>query len=172
MGRFEAVFGKWVFEHRWWIIIVTILFMLAAASGVQFLTLNRDNRVFFSEENPQLQAFEALENTYTKRNNVLFALAPKNGNVFTREALAAVEELTEASWKMPYSSRVNSITNFQNTRAEGDDLIVEDLVQNAENLSESDLVRIKKIALSEPFLVNRLISPSCVSRRRPTATGL
>jgi len=160
MERFEESFGKWVVKRRWWLIIATILVVVAAASGVRFLTLNRDNRVFFSKENPQLQALEALENTYTKRNNVLLAIAPKNGNVFTRKTLAAVEELTEASWKMPYSSRVDSITNFQHTRAEGDELIVEDLVRNAKSLSDADLERIRKIALSEPLLVNRLVSPA------------
>ena len=80
---------------------------------MRFLTLNPDNRVFFSEDNPQLMALEALENTYTKSNTVLFVLAPKDGDVFTRDTLSAIEELTEASWLMPFSSRVNSITNFQ-----------------------------------------------------------
>ncbi len=160
MERFEEGFGKWVAKRRWWLIIATIVVVLAAANGVRFLTINRDNRVFFSKENPQLQALEALENTYIKRNNVFFAIAPKNGNVFTREALTAVEELTEASWKMPYSSRVDSITNFQHTRAEGDELIVKDLVQNAESLADAELDRIREIALSEPLLVNRLVSPA------------
>ncbi len=61
---------------------------------------------------------------------------------------------------MPYSSRVNSITNFQHTRGEEDDVIVEDLVQNAKSLSDADLNRIKQIALSEPQLVSRTISRS------------
>ena len=160
MTWFETVFGKWVVQHRWWIIIATILVVFVASSGMRFLTVNNDTRVFFSEDNPQLQALEALENTFSKDNNVLLAIAPQNGNVFTRKTLAVVEELTEASWQMPYSSRVDSVTNFQHTRAEEDDLIVEDLVQNAEALSDEDIERIKKIALSEPLLVNNIISPS------------
>ncbi|MBW2149898.1 MAG: MMPL family transporter, partial [Deltaproteobacteria bacterium] len=160
MKRFEESFGEWMVKRRWWIIVATAVVVVTAASGAQFLTFNRDNRVFFSKENPQLLALEALENTYTKNQNVLFAIAPKKGNVFTRETLAAVEELTEASWKMPYSSRVDSITNFQHTRAEEDELIVKNLIQNAESLSDADLERIKKIALSDPLLTNRLISPS------------
>ncbi|NQT83575.1 MMPL family transporter [bacterium] len=160
MNRFKTAFGKWVVKYRWWIIVGTILVVLTAGSGVRFLKISNDTRAFFSEKNPQLQAFEALENTYTKDQIVLFAIAPKDGNVFTRETLAAVEELTEASWQMPYSSRVDSITNFQHTRAEEDDLIVEDLIQNGESLSDTDLERVKRIALSEPLLVNKLISPS------------
>ncbi|MBC8431076.1 MAG: MMPL family transporter [Desulfobacterales bacterium] len=160
MDKLEKMFGSMVIKQRWWIIVATVLIVAAAGGGMQHLKFNNDTRVFFSKENPQLQALEALENTYNKTNNVLFAIAPKNGDVFTRETLAAVEELTELLWQMPYSSRVNSITNFQHTRAQEDDLIVEDLVQGAGNLSDDDLLRIKRIALSEPLLMNRLLSPA------------
>jgi len=160
MGKFEEAFGDFVIKRRWWIIVATVLIVMTTASGTRFLTFNNDTRVFFSEKNPQLQALEALEDTYNRIDNVFIAIAPKNGNVFTRETLTAVEELTGASWQMPFSSRVDSITNFQHTRSEEDDLIVEDLVQNAKSLSDSDLEKIKKIALSEPLLLNRIISSS------------
>ncbi len=160
MDKFERIFGQWVVNHRWWIILATVIVVAASASGMRFLTVNNDTRVFFSEKNPQLQALEALENTYTKDNSVFFVIAPKNGNVFTRETLGAIEDLTAASWKIPYSSRVDSITNFQHTRAEEDDLIVEDLASDAASLSDTDIEKIIKIALSEPLLVKSLISPS------------
>jgi hypothetical protein len=160
MSGFETDFGMWVVKHRWWIIIATILTVFGTASGMRLLTFNNDTRVFFSEQNPQLQALEDLENTYIKDQNVLFVIAPKDGDVFTRETLTALEELTKTSWQMPYSSRVDSIANFQHSRAEGDDIIVEDLVQNAKSLSDADLKRIKQIALSEPQLVSRTISRS------------
>ncbi len=160
MSRFEAAFGKWVVRQRWRIIVGTILAVFAAASGMRFLTINNDTRVFLGAENPQLQALEALENTYTKDQIVFFSVAPTDGNDFTRETLAAVEELTRTSWQMPYSRRVDSLTNFQHTRVEEDDLIVEDLVRNARSLSDADLKRIRRVALSEPFLLNSLISPS------------
>jgi len=160
MDNFTQYFGHWVLRYRWWVIIGTVLIVSIIAGGMQRLTFVNESRIFFSKKNPQLQALETLENTYTKDDNVLFALAPKNGNVFTRQTLTAVEELTESCWTIPHSSRVDSITNFQHTRAEADDLMVEDLVQDAAGLSSSELERIKQIALSEPLLVNRLISPS------------
>ena len=160
INRIEIAFGKWVIKRRWWILGVSILLVLSMLNGMSYLTFNADNRVFFSEDNPQLLALEALENTYNKSNSLLITIAPKNGELFTRETLSAIEELTEAAWQIPYSSRVNSITNFQYTRVEDDDLIVEDLVQNAANMSESDLKEIKNIVLSEPELVNYLIAES------------
>ena len=153
-------FGEWVIRSRWWIILATLLFVVAAASGARFLDFSSDYRVFFSKENPQMQAFDALQNTYTKNDNVLIALAPKDGQVFTRENLAAVEELTKQSWQIPYSIRVESVTNFQHSWADGDGLVVEDLVKNSMSLPDRYLVQKKKVALSEPLLVNRLISPT------------
>ncbi len=160
MRNFEESFGQWVIRYRWPLILVTLLVLVASASGLKRIGLSNDYRYFFTEENPQLVAFEALQDTYTKDDSVLFVLAPKDGNVFTSETLAVVEELTKASWQMPYSLRVNSISNFQNTWADGDDLVVEDLVVGARSLDSSQIERIRKIALNEPLLVNRIISRS------------
>ena len=160
MKHLEANLGPWVVKYRWWVIVATIVMVAAASSGMRFLSFNMDNRVFFSKDNPQLTALETLENTYVKNYNVFFVLEPKGGDVFERQALAALEELSEASWQIPYSSRVDSITNYQHTRAEKDDLIVESLVEDANALSDEALQQIKGIALSRPTLVDRLVSPS------------
>lgn len=160
ISQFGSDFGKWVIKLRWWIICITILFVACIAYGVRFITFNNDTRVFFSDKNPQLQAFESLENTYNKITNVLFVIAPQDGDVFTRETLEAVEGLTQESWHIPFSSRVNSIANFQHIEASGDDIIIEDLVQNAHEYSDEAIEGVKNLALKEPELVNSLISPS------------
>lgn len=155
---FGQQLAELVLRHRLLVLIGTLAIAFFIASGGRFLGMSTSYRVFFSKENPQLTAFEEMEKRFSKNDNVLIAIAPKDGNVFTRETLTVVEELTWAGWKLPYSSRVNSITNFQYTRAEGDDLIVEDMVLNPQELSGADLEQIKKIVLSEPLLINRFIS--------------
>ena len=156
MGK---TYGEWIVRWRFLVLVAVVLVVALAASGARFITFKTDYRVFFGEDNPQLLAFEQLQNTYTKTDNVLFVLAPKDGNVFSREVLEAVKRLTEASWQIPYSLRVDSITNFQHTHAEEDDLIVEDLVPDTGTLTASDLQSISTIATNEPLLVHRLISP-------------
>jgi len=144
-----------------WIAFFSVFVLVAvAASGARFLSFSNDYRIFFSAENPQLLAFENLQNTYTKSDNVLFVVAPADGNVFTSETLQAIEWLTEQAWQIPYSIRVDSLSNFQHTRADGDELIVEDLVSDAANLGAQDLERIRAVASEEPLLVNRVVSPS------------
>jgi len=155
----EEKFARWVITHRWWGILASILLITAMASGAQFLQFTTDYRVFFSADNPQLQAFESLENTYTRDDNVLFVIAPEDGKVFTRKTLASIEQLTRQAWQIPYSIRVDSISNFQYSYARGDELVVEDMVREATLLSGEDISRIRNIVLKEPLLVNRLISP-------------
>ena len=160
MKKFEAAIAHWVIKYRWFLIAACLIISAASGSGMLKLTFNNDLRAFFSEENPQLQALEALENTYNRIDNIYFTLAPKDGNVFTRETLAALEELTESSWHIPYSSRVDSITNFQYTHSENDELIVEPLVDDALNMSAAEINRARDIVLSDPRLVNQQVSPS------------
>ena len=84
---------------RWRYIVILIVIALAtwAGSGTRFLQFKSDYRIFFSQDNPQLVAFEKLQNTYTKNDNVLFVVAPKDGRVFTVDVLAAVEKLGNAA---------------------------------------------------------------------------
>jgi predicted RND superfamily exporter protein len=151
--------GEGIIRFRWWIILATLLMVAGSGYGILNIGFTNNYRVFFSEENPQLQAFDALQNKYIKTDNVMIAVVPKDGKVFTRETLAAVEELTKEAWQVPYSTRVDSITNFQYTWAQEDDLVVEDLIEGAAQFSDADLERVKKIALKEPLLLNRLINP-------------
>ena len=103
-------------------------------------------------------AFDALENTFSESNRAVIAIAPGNGSVFTRETLGAIEELTEAAWRVPYSSRVDSLTNYSHSEAFEDDLTVAPLVEDAQSLSDADLARIEAIALNSIETAGRLVS--------------
>ena len=147
-----------VLRHRWWVVILATLAMLAMAAGVPHVVVKNEHRVLFGEGNPQLAAFNALENTYSASNSALIAVAPRKGTVFTRAVLGAIEDLTAAAWEAPHSSRVDSLTNYSHSAADGDDLIVEPLVDDAPSLSDEDVARVEKIALSSPEVAGRLVS--------------
>ena len=89
-------------------------------------------------------------------------MAPEQGAVFTRETLGVIEKLTEEAWQAPYSSRVDSLTNYSHSEALGDDLIVGPLVEDAASLTDADLGRIEDIANSSIELAR---PPA--GRRRP-----
>jgi len=152
-------YTEWILKWRYLVIILSLVVVGVIGSGApNLMPFSNDYRVFFSKDNPQLNAFENLQDTYTKDDNVMFVISPKNGDVFTPKNLTAIKAITEEAWQIPHSIRVDSVTNFQHTYAEEDDLIVDDLVPEPENMLAKDLAYAKQVALKEPILAARLIS--------------
>ncbi len=159
VDRFAVGFTEFVLAQRFLVILLTLVGVFALATQAKHLTFENNYRVFFSDENPELQAFENLQATYTQTDNVFFFVKPKDGrDVFEPETMTAVAEITEEGWQLPYSIRVDSITNFQYTYAEEDDLIVEDLVYDPGSLTEEEFAEKRAVALAEPILVRQLVT--------------
>ncbi len=147
-----------ILRYRWIVLVLATLLMAAMTAGARFITVTNDYRVLFSEDNPQLLAFDELENTYSTSNAALIAITPEEGSVFTREGLGAVVDMTDSAWRAPYSSRVNSLTNYTHSEAFEDELVVAPLVEDAQGLSDADLARIEKTALNAVEIAGRLVS--------------
>lgn len=158
MTAFSTLLTSRILAHRWLVIIFSVFVFLLCSMGLSRLTIDSDLRVFFSKDNPQLLQLETVENTYIKNENILFVIAPIDGQIFTPRVLTVIQEMTTALWQTPASSRVDSITNFQHTWAEGDDLVVEDLFDDIAALSVEAIAERKQIALHEPILLHRIIS--------------
>ena len=152
-------YTRWIIRWKYFVVLVTLAVVFASAYGGQFLGFSNDYRMFFGEDNPQLLAFERMQKTYNKNDNILFVITPTSGKVFSKDTLTVIQDITKEAWQVPYSTRVDSITNHQHTAADGDDLIVEDLVIDPEILTDNDLLKIQFIAINEPSMVHRLVSP-------------
>ena len=151
-------YTDFVLRRRWPVVGLAALFMLAMTAGVPRIGVTNDHRILFDEGNPQLAALDALEATFSESKTALIGIAPRDGNVFTRETLGAIETLTEAAWQVPYSTRVDSLTNYTHSEAVEDDLAVEPLVYGAADLTDDDLERIGEIALNAVEISGRLVS--------------
>lgn len=149
-----------IIRFRWLIIVGSILFTTLLAMGMKNLAFNPDSRVFFSDTNPQLVALEELEDTFTKNENIYIAVRPETGDIFNKKTLGIVHELTQTCWQIPFSNRVDSITNFQHMDVQSDDLSVNDLVPDATNLDALKLQSIRQVVLNEHALVHHLVNPS------------
>ena len=158
VDRIAVRFTRGVLAFRWPVVVAAIVGAAAIGSGAQNLEFANNYRVFFSDENPELVAFEDLQATYTKNDNFIFVLEPADGDAFSVDTLAAVESLTEAAWKIPFAIRVDSISNFQHTYGVEDDLIVEDLFRDSFEMSADERERRGAIAVAEPLLGNQLIT--------------
>ena len=134
-----------------------LVFTILCGLGLGGLSQNPDNRIFFSEDDPNLVALEKLENTYTKNDNLFILVAPEKGSIFDPNVLEVIRDLTKDLWQTPASSKVDSITNFQWTRADGDDIIIGDLVPEGA-ITKAVALNAKSVALDEPLILNSLVS--------------
>ena len=137
---------------------LSLLFIVGSGFGIGNLYFRGDYRIFFTDDNPQLLAFEQMQQQFNKSDNILIAIAPADRQVFSAQTLSLVRQLTEAAWQTPYSIRVDSLSNYQHTEAIDDDLWVADLVGEDLELTGAELNKIAEVALNEPVLVQRLVS--------------
>lgn len=152
--------AEFLVKYRLLMFILSIAMIGISSIGFTKLTYEADYKVFFAPDDPNLLAFEDLQDTFTRADNIAFVLVPKNKDMFSKEGLNAVLWLTEQSWKLPYSIRVDSISNFQHTRVEGDELLVEDLVPKDYDGSKEQSDRIRQIAMNEPMLLKNALMPA------------
>ena len=145
-------------KFKWLWAIFLMLIVIIASVGTSKLQFNGNYRVFFGDDDPKLIAFDKMQATYNKSDNVALILAPKSGSVFNQETLELVWRLTDDAWQIPHSLRIDSITNYQHTESVDDDLLVEDLLLEIEDLTTAKIAKIKAVTLNEPMLLHKLIA--------------
>ncbi|WP_061008156.1 MULTISPECIES: MMPL family transporter [Vibrio] len=154
----SAQWGKIPTKYSIWVLLATVLLVVIATIGGKNLYFRGDYNIFFDGTNKQLLAFDEIQTTFAKTDNLAIVVAPASNDVFTPEILQLIQSLTVDSWQVPYSSRVDSIANYQHTEAFEDDLLVEDLLYEDYELTAERIAKVKSIALSEPVLKSALIS--------------
>ncbi|WP_244267540.1 efflux RND transporter permease subunit [Vibrio splendidus] len=142
------------------VLLVVFSIIILSALGAKNLYFRGDYNIFFEGTNKQLMAFDEIQTTFAKTDNLAIVVAPEGGNVFTPETLTLIQNLTVDAWQIPYSSRVDSLANYQHTEAIEDDLLVEDLLYEEYEHTPERIAKVKQIALNEPLLKNALVSAS------------
>lgn len=158
LDRFATRLEAFAIDDARLVLLVGLLIALSAGAGLLGLTFANDYRVFFERTDPQRVAHEQAESRFTGSDTVNIVLSAKQGDLFTPRGLQAIREATEAGWRMPHATRVDSLSNFQHSRGEGDELIVEPLVDESRALDGAELARVRRIALSEPGIQGRYLS--------------
>ena len=118
MNFTNSSYGETLLNNRLIAIIFLLLITVGMSFGAKNLYFDNDYRAFFGKTNPQLDAFERLQKTYTKIDNVQFAVEPKPGsNASSIQILTAIlisywGLLWFGSTGDPYSLSDNVIRRF------------------------------------------------------------
>lgn len=140
------------------VMALCLLLCLLAVSGLPRLTLSSDTRVFFDPKAEELAEFQKFERKYGQNNNVLMVVWAGGKKITDPAALAAIGDLTKQAWKLPHSTRVESLTNFPHVTSDADSFAVNELVPDPFNATPEEGAKVESIALADPLVRNRLIA--------------
>ncbi len=149
---------SWIVNNPLKIIIVSSILLMIFSIGLSKLTISNDFRVYLSKDNPQLLAFESFENNYVSSDSATLVIENKQGDLFNLRSLQLIEQATELAWQIDGAYRVSSLTNYQYTRSQNDEIETNYLVESTAGMTLSQLDKLKEIALSENRLVKSLIT--------------
>lgn len=150
-------FRLWVVDRPKQAIAVSLLLAVIALSGFFWFSTTTDYRVYFGDDVLQLKEYDYFEQQFEQAETTLLVLQATEGDMFTPEHLQALRITTDQSLLIPYARRAVSLVNYHESRAEGDDIIIEPLLADGE-ITLAAANRIRDVALYNDELLNRLIS--------------
>ncbi len=140
----------------------TIWLSLAAIGvltlGALNLSVTTNLRVYFSPDNPQLAALQELEDKYRETDTLVFVVLPDSGTIYQEPVLKLLHDLTEAGWRAPYAQRVTSLSNFQYSRGNADELVTRAVIESPAELDPARIDAIRQLAHQEQGLGGVLVS--------------
>lgn len=152
--------ASFIVRLRWLWIALSILLVVGFGMGLGKIGFESDARIFFAKDNPDRIALDTFERSFAKDDTISLVLVPSSKEVFTSGTLKAIGELTRQAWLLPHVRRVDSVTNFQYSYAQGDSLTVKDLIENPENTTSAEAAIAKNIALNEVGMLHSIIPPA------------
>ena len=146
-------------QHRLLFAIATLCIVLLGAIGAQHLTFNNNYRALFKADNPQLLAYDKLNESYNESDSVIFLLAPKEKTIFSKQNLQLISDFINDAKLIPFAQGAQGITNFQRSvPSADDDFSTQYLVPDASLLSVADVQEIHQYVNHEPLILGRLVS--------------
>ena len=153
---FESL-GKTIVRLRWAIIIGLIVVTVIAVLGLGRIKIDDSIEGWFLEGAAVKKAQDEFEAIFD--NNDYVALLIEADDVFSFEILRLLKALgDELEREVPFADEVVSLADMEFSRAEGDEIIIEDLVPDEIPTDPAEIERIRTMAFSKDFLVNRMFT--------------
>lgn len=156
-------------------LLLALLIVAGLAPGIGRLVKNMQYYIWFEEGDERLQTLDQFEQRFgSDLASIVYVHSPSG--IFDKESAQLLIDLTDRMWKVSETMRVESLSNFPWVHANGDELIVEDLIPSDKELTPQLLAERREVALHDEQLPGFLVSKDGKTAviydwLRPTKTG-
>ena len=148
---FEAGFEAWaghVRRWRWMVLLAGLLVPALAATQLSKLVVVTSTESYLLENDPSRLAYDELRGQFGRDQIIMLALEPPE--VFDLGFLQDLSALHEAlEEEVPHLDRVTSLVNIRSVVGEGDQLLVDDLLEEMPSNSV-ELAALRAKVMSTP----------------------
>ncbi len=154
--RLFEVWAATVFRHPWLLIVLSALIVVGLANQVDSLRTETSTDSLLHPDDPVLRDYDAFRHRFGGDERIFISVEPRE--IFDLAFLKRLRELHDAlEEEVPLLVEVISLINVRETRGEGDELIVGELLEDLPS-DESEMAALKERVLANPLYVDGVIS--------------
>lgn len=148
--------GKVLIRHPWTAIFAMTLLTVGLGAGMGQLQVETSAETYLAKKDPARRLYDLFRENFD--NDDVFLIAIRSENLFTAPMLEHLTRYHQAlEDQVPFLDEVNSLVNARVTRGEGNELIVEDLLERMPQ-SEAQFEALRTQVLANPLYKNIFIS--------------
>lgn len=154
--------ADWSIKNRVWVIVLSLLMLIGAGFYTTKLRFDASLEGFFTESDPAYAAYKEYLDEFLSDEitYIVYRVPNKPHGPFDLDTMRTIGKLTTTlENEVPFVRQATSLTNVEFIFAEGDELIIDELMLDFPETQEQ-LLAIKERVMAKPIYLNYLISPS------------
>lgn len=151
----EQRIARWLMRYRHLLLVLLAALCLVLSSGLWRLDFNSELSVLLPENDPLVSERRLLQSLFPEEEQIGFAIAPDNGDVFSTAALEALAELQYRYREIPGARQIDSLLNHESPY--GEVSIVPWPWQNLDRFTPPEREVMRRKALDNPLVRERLM---------------
>lgn len=153
--KFQAL-GSWLYGHPWKALLSTLAVVLFLTIQIPSITIDTSSEALLHENDTSLLRYNAFRDQFGRAELIIIAVdAPDIFDATFLTRLKAFHEDLEN--EVPYVREVTSLINARQTRGQGNELIVRDLLDGWPEKAV-DLEKLRSRVMQNPFYADYVIS--------------
>lgn len=157
INKLSSKLARWITAAPKRSLVLCSLILALCVPGTAFIQMDFEVDNWFKKDDELLVNYNFFRSTFGNDDSIMLAVSHPDG-LFNPEKLKQTRQLTEELWQVPTAVRVDSFTNFNLIEAQGDDILVEELVPEGFTYNKESVQKLKHKAMNHPEIPGQYLS--------------